>query len=291
MKIYGDYSFLLDRLNVRNQAQVRQVQNGTKIAEFADKFIEQQRVISRDEMTISQEGMDGLYTTYILLHSDTIGEDGVSGNLYLGLNNRYLKEMNGKDEGDWSAHMESMMKAYADVRQSITEGYENGTREVWVQDDSTGEDFNGIELEIDGQAVRYRKLTKEEEIAYLDKSMDKFIENVAMRYAKEEEAKRADEAQKEPGKMQDDGLDALQIFVDRLVNEARTLLDRVKEEIDKIEKMFNQEVDIQGRMEMEASIYRAETAERGKQQTQYQNYKKMSQMVSDVKTLLGNIRA
>lgn len=337
MKIYGDYSFLLDKLSVRNQTQIKLSQGGTKIVEFADKFIEEQRAASKDQMTISQEGMlyirdqlsdlsdmaksgqaddkaqadraltlitgkdmslmDGLCSTYISLRLDVVDAEGVSRNLYMDLEYQYRKDLmdkesTGKADQSFAERMDSMTKAYASVRQKITEGYENGTREVWVQDYSTGEDFNGVELEVDGQAVRYRKLTKEEEISYLDKSIDRLIEGEAEKYVKEEEHKRAAEAKRErEDESSNKSLDALRAIVDGLVNEARTLLDRVREEIEKLEKMNEKEIDIEGRMAAEASYYRSETIARGQRQAQCENYKKMSQMASDVRTLLGNVRA
>lgn len=326
MKIYGDYSFLLDKLSVRNQSQIKLSQSGAKIVEFADKFIEEQRAASKDQMTVSKEGMDyireqlvalsaqtksetengrsqtlitgkdmslmdGLCSTYIMLHLDVVDESGESRNLYRDLSFRYREELSGSENKDWTGRMESITKAYAAVRQKITEGYKDGTREVWVRDYSTGEDFNGVEIEVDGEAVRYRRLTKEEEISYLDNAADRLIEEEAARYVKEEEIRKADEAEKGVYENSDKSLDALRVIVDSLVNEARTLLDRVREEIEKLEKMSENEIDIEGRMETEAYQHRAETAARGKQQAQYDNYKKMSRMVSDVRTLLGNVRA
>ena len=44
MKIYGDYTFILDKLNIWNNSQVQVFQNGTKIVEFADKFLEEGKI-------------------------------------------------------------------------------------------------------------------------------------------------------------------------------------------------------------------------------------------------------
>lgn len=329
MRIYGDSSFLTDKPGIKNLSQMKLSQGNTKLAEFADRFIEEHRAVSKDQATVSKEGMayikeqlsvmeteresaapdagnltqitrkeipptDELYADYIVLNSDVVDEDGVSRNLYLDLNCQYLHEMAGKENPDWEGHMEGLAKTYAAVRKKITEGHENGTREVWVRDDSTDEDFNGVELEIDGQAVRYRRLTREEEIDYLDKAADRFTENVAEWYVKEEKTKRAEEAKREAANEEREANKEWYDFekiVDRLVDEARTLLDKVREEIAKIEKMFQKELDIEGRMEMEASEYRAETVARGKKQAQYENYKKINQMISDVMVLRGNIRA
>lgn len=329
MKIYGDYSFFTDKMGIKNPSQMKAMQGNTKLSEFADQFIEDHKMAVKDEMTVSREGMDyireqlyhmgeeaeltagenktqtqitygkgtptdKLYADMIKLHSDTINDYGVSRNLYLDINGAYMEEMKGKDSRDWDSHMEALAKAYTSVRKKITEGYENGTRTVWVQDDSAGDDFEGVELEIDGQKVRYRKLTKEEEIDMLDKAVDKFTEKVAEWYVKEEESIKKEEAEKEAWEAYQEENSYWMNFemtVNRLVGEAKALLDRVREEIARLEKMSEKEIDFEGRMETEAYNYRAETVARGKQQTQLANYRKMSQMVSDVMTLWGNVRA
>lgn len=104
MKIYGDYTFILDKLNIRNNSQVEVFQNGTKVVEFADKFLEEQRASAPDRVSISPEGMgyvrdknsfsvdedfvrisddglslmDGVCRGYILQRLDLDGTDGVS---------------------------------------------------------------------------------------------------------------------------------------------------------------------------------------------------------------------
>ena len=55
--------------------------------------------------------------------------------------------------------------------------------------------------------------------------------------------------------------------------------------------MSQKEIDFEGRMEAEAYNHREETIVRGRQQTKINNYRKMSQMASDVMTLWGNIKA
>ena len=212
MKIYGDYSFVLNRLNIMDQSrsQIQFSKNGVKIVEFADKFIERQKAESKDQVAISKEGMDyirdqlsdlssgtaygaengknlslitgdkmslmdGLCKSYISLHLDSVDEEGVSRNLYMDMDFQYRQEMNDRNPEDWNSHMESLSNAYAAAYTKIVEGYKDGTREVWVQDSSTGEDFSGVELEVNGQPVRYRRLTKEEELEYLDKSIEKLV--------------------------------------------------------------------------------------------------------------------
>lgn len=205
-----------------------------------------------------------------------------------------MNEMKDKDSRDWNSHMEALAKAYVSVRKKITEGYENGTRTVWMQDDSAGEDFKGIELNIDGQTVRYRKLTKEEEISMLDKAIDKFTEKTAEWYVKEEESIKKEEAEKEAFeayKEENKDWISFERLVNSLVSEAKALFDRVKEEIARLEAMNEKEIDFEGRMESESYAHRTDTVARGKQQAQLANYRKMSRMVSDVMTIWGNVRA
>lgn len=120
-------------------------QNGTKIVEFADKFIEEQKAVSQDQVAISKEGMDyireqlsdfgagvkfeiedgrtltqisnadmtlmdRLCKTYITLHLDSVDENGISTNIHMNLFSQYYQEMNSKDREDWSSHMESLAK-------------------------------------------------------------------------------------------------------------------------------------------------------------------------------------
>lgn len=329
MKIYGDYSFVLDRLNVMYESRIQIAQNGTKIVEFADKFIEEQKAASKDQAVISREGMDyirdqlsdlssgtqfetedgrnltqitnanmslmdGLCKTYITLRLDSVDEEGISTNIHRDLFSQYWQEMNSKDRKDWNSHTESLVNSYASMYKKIAEGYANGTREVWVQDSNTGDDFSGVELEIDGQTVRYRKLTREEELEYLDKTFDKLVKSQADQFAKEELARKRAEAEAEEyeaSKNEPDFWDSLAKLALDLVNETKTYLDRVKAELEELLGQDEPEIDIQGRMEIEAYNHRMETVARGKQQSQYANYKRISQMTSDMQTLLGTIRA
>ena len=306
MKIYGDYSFVLDKLNVMNHSNIKFAQNGLKIVEFADKFIEEQKLISQDKAVISNEGMlyirnqlsnmesgvqfetadgrnlsliankdmslmDGLCETYISQHLDSVDEDGISGNLYRDLENKYRYEMMDRDKEDWGSHADSLVNAYEARYKWIVQGYKNGTREVWVQDYSTGEDFSGVELEVDGQPVRYRKLTREEELEMLDKTFDKLVKDKAEKFAMDEEARKLkgeekDEKDTDWDKMWRD----FERVVNSLVNEARTLLDRVKQELEELLKQEEPEIDFEERMEIEAHNHRLETVARGKQQSQLQ---------------------
>lgn len=61
-----------------------------------------------------------------------------------------------------SSQADNLLKAYAESYDEIVRGYENGTREVWVEDKNAE---GGI-----------RKLTKEEDLAELDKAYQKSVE-------------------------------------------------------------------------------------------------------------------
>lgn len=325
MKIYGDYTFLLDKLNVWNHSQVRIVDNGAKIVQFADKFLEEQRAASQDAVSISKEGleylrdslsdlsgggsefrhkeeevqsmtaggslslMDGLCRTYILQRLDSEGSDGVSSKLYNGIMNRYKEEISSKSgkELELADHAESLARAYAAVRNHIADGYENGTREVWTIDHSTGEDFCGVEFEIEGKAVRYRKLSMEEEIENLDKAFDKLTSDIAEQLL-EAKAKALSESGEELSEEEKEFWN-LSKMTSSLVKEIDAFLKRIaaEEALKKKEKPL----DVGERLAAEMRNHGAVTAARGRQQEHYENYRKMSRMAADVQTLLGNIWA
>lgn len=93
------------------------------------------------------------------------------------------KEAQSKEEDylDVNSHVENLKNAYADIYSAIVKGYEDGTREVWVKEDNTADDFSGIEFMNYGRVERYRKLTMEEEIAALDKAYEKYAEDIEER--------------------------------------------------------------------------------------------------------------
>lgn len=323
MKIYGDYTFLLDKLNVWNNSQIKIVGNGTKIVQFADKFLEEQKAASQDAVTISREGMeyirdslsdlsrpddgyqyedntvqplaaggglslmDGLCRTYILQRMDIEGPNGVSSRLYNGMMSRYEEELKGKDEQELAGHAESLARAYADMRKNIEEGYGNGTREIWTMDTSTGEDFSGVEFEIDGNAVRYRKFSKEEELEHLDKAFEQLTNDVAVKLteAKTNELAESDEELSKEEKE----FWTLAKLTDGLIKEIKAYLNLIAAE--EAAKDKEEPLDLGERLSVELKNYGIETAVRGRQQAQYENYRKISRMAADVQTLLGNVRA
>ncbi|MEY8430129.1 hypothetical protein AALC75_06345 [Lachnospiraceae bacterium 48-42] len=322
MKIYGDYTFLLDKLNVWNNSQVKIIGDGTRIVQFADKFLEEQRAAFQDEVSISREGMeylrdslsdlsstggslrhyepanqpeaggslslmDGLCRTYILQRLDTENADGVSTRLYNGLMTRYEEELKKKDASDLSSHGESLARAYADMKKTIEEGYEKGTREVWIMEKGTDADFSGVEFEIDGSAVRYRRLSKEEELQKLDKAFEQLTQDVAKEFAqtKSEEADSSDQEMTDSEKE----FWTLANWIDGLINEIERFLKLIEQE--EAAKNKEEPLDLGARLTAEMRSHGVETVSRGRQEAQYANYRKMSRMVADVQTFLGNIRA
>lgn len=301
MKIYGDYTFLLDRLNVRNHSQVKVIEDGTKIVQFADKFLEEQRAASKDEVSISLEGMeylrdslsdfgsagssaqhtegygqpfaagrglslmDGLCRTYILQRLDSEDMNGVSSRLYNGLAVRYDEEMSDRDEGKPVDYAESLAKSYNTMCKNIAEGYENGTREVWTIDKSTGGDFSGVEFEIDGSAVRYRRLSKDEELQKLNKAFERLTQDIAKKIGEPEAAESG----------------GLQKEIKRYLNLIAKEGAMKKEEAS----------DMSSQLTVEIHNHGIQTASGGRPQAQYENYRRISRMTEDVQSLLGNIRA
>ncbi len=332
MKIYGDYTFILDRLNIRNNSQVEVFQNGTKIVEFADQFLEEQRAASPDRVSISPEGMgyirdrladlsaeaagpqfpedsgivkitgdglslmDGVCREYILKRLDFNGENGVSSKFYGEMEKRYLDALAGKEEKSVKDYADSLAKAYGSMYKNILDGYDNGTREVWTLDTSAGEDFNGVEFVIDGNVVRYRKMTKEEELGRLRESFDQLVEDVSRQLAaKEEAAAGNEETAQEEGELRRAGeLMAAEEFW-KTADVVKDLLKELDILISQIEDMFAKKEpepeNIGERIAAEAKNHVEATVVRGKQQAQFANYRKISQMSMNIQSVLGNLRA
>lgn len=327
MKIYGDYTFILDKLNIRNNSQVEVFQNGTKVVEFADKFLEEQRASAPDRVSISPEGMgyvrdklsetegdgtffaadedfvrisddglslmDGVCRGYILQRLDLEGANGVSGKLYGEMEKRFLEALDGKDEKNVKSYAESLAEAYGAMYKNIADGYDNGTREVWTLDTSTGEDFHGVEFTIGGNAVRYRKLTKEEELGRLRETFDRLTEDVARQLVEKEAP--AESVGGVGGELREAGKVQAEEDFWRTANIVKELMDELDRLISEIEAMFAEKepepVNIGERIVSEARSHGAATIARGKQQAQFANYRKISQMTMNIQSVLGNIRA
>lgn len=238
--------------------------------------------------------MDGLCRSYILKRLDNIGANGASSNLYNEMSARYEEEMGLRDGREVRDHAESLARTHLAMQEKIREGYANGTREVWVLDQSTGEDFNGVEFEIEGRAVRYRKLTMEEELDSMEKAFGLLKEDVAVQLAKEnaqktycfeegadkkedKEAWSAEDAFWKTAKVTDEMLDELE----RLIAEIEELL---KGEAEKPE-------DIGARLTQELAAHGAQIVADGQRQAQCANYRKMSKLTMDAQSLLGYIKA
>lgn len=336
MKIYGDYAFILDKLNIKNHSQVQVFQNGTKVVEFADQFLKEQRAAAPDRVSISPEGMgyirdklaetgreasmltdgedfvkitddglslmDGVCRGYILQKLDFNGANGVSSKLYGEMEKRYQEALAGKDEKNVKNYAASLAEAYGSMYKNIADGYDNGTREVWTLDTSTGDDFNGVEFIINGNEVRYRKLTREEELGRLRETFDQLVEDVAKELAREEalaagktDGAETEEMTGEEGELRRAGEVQAEEDFWRMANVVKSLLTELDQLISKLEEMFAKKEDkpenIGERIASEARSHKEATVARGKQQAQFANYRKMSQMAVNVQAILGNIRA
>ncbi len=330
MKIYGDYTFILDRLNIRNSSQVEVFQNGTKIVEFADRFVEEQRAASPDRVSISPQGMgyireqladleakgdflrfpeegglvkisddglslmDGVCREYILKRLDFDGENGVSSKFYGEMEKRYLDALSGKEEKSVKDYAASLAQAYGSMYKNIVDGYDNGTREVWTLDTSTGEDFTGVEFVIGGNVVRYRKMTKEEELGRLRETFDQLVEDVSKQLASEE-ISAADGNEEAGGELKSLGqVKAAEDFW-KTAAVVKELLKELDILITELEKMFAKKEpepeNIGERITAEAKNHMGATIARGKQQAQFANYRRISQMSMDIQSVLGNLRA
>ena len=245
--------------------------------------------------------MDGLCRTYILQRIDNSGADNASTRLYNEMVGKYRENLAACEDQDIASHAASLAKAHLAARDKIVEGYANGTREVWILDNSTGDDFNGVEFEIDGNAVRYRKLSKEEELNKLEKTFEELVQNVSRDLAEQEIRTRREAAADRPEgtgideQMDDATKEAVNAFWD-LDKRTSSMVDELKELIKKIEeeemkKKKAKELSFGERLAVEQAEYRETIVVRGNQQAQYANYRKMSQMASDAQTLLGNVKA
>lgn len=193
MRIYGDqkaysqYSFLTNPANSLSRREP------TKLAELADRLMGNSR---QDQFSLSAEGASAIRDMLTKMQED--GDAPVSSlpsadQLMLAHINDHLgedpyarmealyeqKQSENANQLDIDGHTASMGYAYDKMYDEIVQGYKDGTREVWVRDYSTGEDFDGLEFQIGDETVRYRKLTKEEELKNLEDAYDKLADTVA----------------------------------------------------------------------------------------------------------------
>ncbi|HCT92542.1 MAG TPA: hypothetical protein DF613_14365 [Lachnospiraceae bacterium] len=239
MRIYGDqtaynqYSFLL------NPAGSLSKQEPTKLRELAD------RLVDKDQFRLSAGGVSAIRDMLnkmekddhvsvnslptadqlMLSHiNDHLGED-----MYAKMEKLYdQKQSEMKDQLDMDGHASSMGYAYDKMYDEIVQGYKDGTREVWVQDYSTDENFDGLEFQIGDATVRYRKLTEEEELDNLSNAFDKLADKVANKvtqlYIKASYGD--DEIMKE---------------FNELKAEAALRVDEIKDKLDEIKRLIDEE--------------------------------------------------
>ena len=212
MKVYGSYSNIFSELNQKcngylhksgNEKNINIVGKIHELTLFANQ-------VSKDKVYISQEGLE--YMKGNLHKGETVQnympmpkeEQGVYDYIQAHLNVNTLttcdsteiiskdlwklyEDLQSKEANvlDINSHVRNMMNAYTHMYNKIIDGYNDGTREVWIKDNSTGDDFNGIEFMSNGRIERYRKLTMEEELATLDQAFEKHARDIedAVNYA------------------------------------------------------------------------------------------------------------
>ena len=179
--------------------------------------------------------------------------------------------------------------AYDKLYDEIVQGYNDGTREVWVQDYSTGEDFDGLEFQIGDATVRYRKLTKEEELANLSDAYDRLADTVA-------------------NKVTDLYLNSL-YSDDEIMNEFNELknaasvrVDEIKDKLDAMKKAIDEEKakkeseeakkikDPGDRVAEGAAAHLQNTIARGQLVQNTGRYTQMNQMLADFDALANTLK-
>ena len=204
MKVYGNYNNIFSELNQKCNGHLQKPGNNKnsnimgklqEITLFANK-------VSKDKVYISQEGLEQIKNlhkeenaqNYIPMPQE---EQEVYDYIQSHLNVNTLmtcdsteiiskdlwkmyKDLQSKEEDflDINNHVGNLMEAYTYMYNKIVNGYSDGTREVWIKDNNTGDDFNGIEFISNGRMERYRKLTMEEELATLDQAFEKYAQDI-----------------------------------------------------------------------------------------------------------------
>ena len=204
MKVYGNYNNIFSELNQKCNGHLQKPGNNKnsnimgklqEITLFANK-------VSKDKVYISQEGLEQIKNlhkeenaqNYIPMPQE---EQEVYDYIQSHLNVNTLmtcdsteiiskdlwkmyKDLQSKEEDflDINNHVGNLMEAYTYMYNKIVDGYSDGTREVWIKDNNTGDDFNGIEFISNGRMESYRKLTMEEELATLDQAFEKYAQDI-----------------------------------------------------------------------------------------------------------------
>lgn len=114
--------------------------------------------LSRESIAKVTEGKSWSNTIYDNIFKDITGKAiiDLEGNLRSELLNTLNNQKKGQGVRSPETKGDYYLSAYADIYDRISREYEEGTRDIWVFDSST---------EVQG----YRKVTKEEELAALDK--------------------------------------------------------------------------------------------------------------------------
>ena len=179
MKIYGNYNHIFSELNQKCNGLLQKPGNnkssnimGQEITLFANQ-------VSKDKVHISQEGLE--YMKENLHKEENIQnympmpqeEQEIYNYIQSHLNVNTLTTCDSTE-----IISKDLMEAYTYMYNKIVDGYSDGTREVWIKDNNTGDDFNGIEFISNGRMESYRKLTMEEELATLDQAFEKYAQDI-----------------------------------------------------------------------------------------------------------------
>lgn len=196
MKVYGNYNNIFAKLNQGCNGHQNGNNKNSNIMGKLHELTLFMNPVSKDKVHISQEGLEYIkgnlhYTPmpqeeqevydYIQSHLNVNtlttcdSTEIISKDLRKMYNDLQSKEA---DFLDINGHVGNLMKAYTHMYNKIVDGYNDGTREVWIKDNSTGDDFNGIEFMSNGRIERYRKLTMEEELAVLDRAFEKYAKDI-----------------------------------------------------------------------------------------------------------------
>ena len=196
MKVYGNYNNIFAKLNQGCNGHQNGNNKNSNIMGKLHELTLFMNPVSKDKVHISQEGLEYIKGNlhyipmpqeeqevydYIQSHLNVNtlttcdSTEIISKDLRKMYNDLQSKEA---DFLDINGHVGNLMKAYTHMYNKIVDGYNDGTREVWIKDNSTGDDFNGIEFMSNGRIERYRKLTMEEELAALDQAFEKYAKDI-----------------------------------------------------------------------------------------------------------------
>ena len=205
MKVYGNYDNIFADLNQKCNGSLQKPgtkRNSNIMGKIHELTIFANQV-SKDKVHISQEGLDYIKGNlhkgenvqnyipmpqeeqevydYIQSHLNVNtlmtcdSTEIISKDLWKMYKDLQSKE---KDFLNINSHIGNLMEAYTYMYNKIVDGYSDGTREVWIKDNNTGDDFNGIEFISNGRIESYRKLTMEEELAVLDQAFEKYAQDI-----------------------------------------------------------------------------------------------------------------